>query len=307
MREHPTTLAARVRAHAWNYVFAAPMITLFFLFTLYPLFNILVVSLYDWDGSGSPEKWIGLANFRETVADPYYWKAMGNTLVFALAHVAMQVPIALVVAVILNNRYFGARNLYRLLFFLPVITTTSVIGLVMTTVFDPLSGPLNGFLAGLGLIDSPVLFLSSPRLALPTVIAVSVWKHIGVSLIYWLAALQTIPSEVYESAEMDGASKIQQFLRITVPIIAPIGAIIALFAFKNGLYPFDIVQTMTAGGPAFSSEVVDTYIYRYAFNPGQGVVRYGFASAAGLVFAVLVILVTTGLGKSVQKPRAAPL
>jgi raffinose/stachyose/melibiose transport system permease protein len=246
-----TGLIARVSAHRWHYAFVARMAALFVVFTLYPLHSISVVSLYEWDGVGKPDKFIGLANFREAILDPYYWRAMANTLVFAASHLVVQVPGALILAVILNARHFRLTNVYRLLVFLPVITTTAVIGLVMTTIFDPLSGPLNAALKGLGVVREPVLFLSSPRLSLPTVIFVSIQKNVGISLIYWLAALQTIPSELYESAEIDGAGRLQQFLRITVPMIAPIGAIIALFAFKNGLYPFDVVQTMTGGGPAF--------------------------------------------------------
>lgn len=167
----------------------------------------------------------------------------------------------------------------------------------MTMVFDPVNGPINMVLKGIGIIEQPIEFLSSPSLAMPTVIAVSLWKTIGTSLIYWLAALQTVPKDVYESAKIDGATPFQTFSRITLPLVAPFGAVIALFAFKNGLYPFDIVKTMTNGGPSFATDVMDTYIYRYAFNAEQSIIRYGFSSAAGVFFAILIVFITLGVNR----------
>jgi len=276
----------------WNYLFLLPMIVLFFIFTIYPIYNIITYSFFEWDGFGALTKAVGFSNYKEVLSDPYYWNAFKNTITFALSHLVLQTGISLIMAVALNSLKNKISNFYRLMIFLPVITTTAIIGLVMNMIFSPINGPINLFLKEIGLINRPIMFLSSPDLALFTTIAVSLWKTIGVSLVYWLAALQTVPQDVYESAKMDGANMFQVFFRITLPIIAPFGAVIGLFAFKNGLYPFDIVKTMTNGGPAFASDVIDSYIYRYAFNAEQSVIRYGFASAGGISFAIIIITIT---------------
>ncbi len=288
----------------WNYAFLLPMLVLFVMFTLYPIYNIISYSFYEWDGFGPLNKFVGLRNYKEAISDPYYWKALKNTLVFAASHLLFQAGISLLIAVALNNTTAKLKNIYRLMIFLPVITTTSVIGMVMAMIFGPINGPINMALTELGIIKKPIMFLSSPDLSLWSTIAVSIWKNIGVSLVYWLAALQTVPRDVYKAAKIDGANSVQTFWRITLPIIAPFGLVIALFAFKNGLYPFDIVKTMTNGGPAFASDVIDTYLYRYAFNPEQSVIKYGFASAGGIFFALVVIgitLIFNGITARVQE------
>ncbi len=276
----------------WNYLFLVPAVSLFVIFTLYPIYNVFLYSFYNWEGFGPLVDFVGLDNYKEALFDPYYWNAFFNTMIFSLSHLVLQSGLALLFAILLNSTTSKLKKVYRLFIFIPVITTTSIIGMVMTMIFDPVNGPVNTVLLGIGLISEPIKFLSSSDLTLGTVIGVSIWKNIGVSLVYWLAALQTVPMDVYESAKIDGANAFQTFAKITLPIIAPFGAVIALFAFKNGLYPFDIIKTMTNGGPAFSSDVMDTYIYRYAFNSEQSIIRYGFSAASGIIFSVTVVVLT---------------
>jgi len=286
------TIINKIVQHKWHYAFITPMLIMFTLFTFVPVINIVRYSFYEWDGFGPLQNYIRFENYFKTVTDPYYWNAFRNSLIFAFSHLVFEVGLSLILAVILNNLSSRARNVYRLLIFIPVITTTSVVGMVFAIILSPMGGTVNETLRQLGLIITPINFLGSKQLALPTVIMVSIWKRIGISLIYWLAALQTISPELYESSDIDGASSIQKFIHITVPMLVPIGAVIALFAFKNGLYPFDLVKTMTAGGPMFSTDVLDTYIYRYAFSSEFSVPRYGFASAAGIIFSVSIIVIT---------------
>jgi multiple sugar transport system permease protein len=137
--------------------------------------------------------------------------------------------------------------------------------------------------------QQPIEFLSSATLALPTVVAIKLWKDLGITMIYWLAALQTIPTDVYEAARMDGASAWRTFVHITLPLLRPFAVIIVLLTFVNSFAAFDIVQVMTQGGPAHASDIVETYIFRYAFNPESSTPRYGFASAAALLFGLAVL------------------
>lgn len=299
------SLRKRMRDHRWNYVFLIPFFVLLLIFTLYPVFTILRFSFYRWDGFGELTNFVGISNYVETINEPYYWNAFGNSMVFAFSHLILQTIISLLFAIGLRDSTKSMNKIYRTLIFLPVITTTAVIGVVMTLIFSPMNGPLNIILKQIGFITRPISFLSKKNLALPTVIAINLWKNIGVSMIYWLAALQTVPDDVYESAKIDGANKWQTLSKITIPLVLPFGIVIALFAFKNGLQSFDIVSTMTGGGPAFSTDVIDLYIYRYAFNPEQGVARYGFSSAASVIYTSIIVIITIVVNKIQDKSNKA--
>ncbi|WP_198536560.1 sugar ABC transporter permease [Paenibacillus sp. DMB5] len=297
-------LFKQIKKHRYHYLFVLPMLVFFAAFTLWPMIASWYYSFFNWDGIGWPTDFVGLGNFREVASDPGFWNAFMNTFLFALTHVLIQMPLALIVAVILNNQFLAGRNVYRLLLFVPVISTTAVIGVIFSILLNPLGGAINEMLLGTGLINEPINFLGSTALALPTLLAVSVWKSFGTPMIYWLAGLQTIPGELYEAAKIDGASKVQSFFRITVPMLAPIGLVITLLTFINNLDPFDLVRTMTEGGPVKATDVVQTYIFRYAFEPESGSSRYGFASAAGILFslAVLVVVIIQALtGKAARK------
>ncbi|SFM44551.1 carbohydrate ABC transporter membrane protein 1, CUT1 family (TC 3.A.1.1.-) [Paenibacillus sp. 1_12] len=283
-------LLSRMSQHTWHYIFVTPMLILFGMFTLWPMAGSIYYSFFNWDGVGAPTKFIGLGNFKEIIIDPYYWNAFKNNYIFAFSQVAIQYPLALILAMILNNILLKGRNVYRLFIFLPVITTTAVIGLVFTLLLHPVGGAISAFLKMVGM--EPINFLGNPKLALSTAIAVAIWKNIGITIIYWLAALQTVPAELYEAAKIDGATRTKALIHITIPLIAPIGSVILLLTFIGSLHPFDLIKTLTNGGPMYTTDVVDTYVYRYAFSPESNLPRYGFASAAGFLFGVTVMLIT---------------
>lgn len=292
----------RMKRHRWHYLFILPMLVLFVMFSIWPMVGSWYYAFFDWDGTGRPTNYIGLANFVEIYTDPGFWNAFKNTFLFAMSNVVIQLPLALIVAVILNHPAVKGRDVYRLLIFLPVISTTAVVGIVFVILLNPLGGPINELLMKAGLITSPINFLGSQKLALPTLLVISLWKSFGTPLIYWLAGLQTIPAELYEAAKIDGAGALQRFTRITVPLLVPIGIIIVLLTFIGNLHPFDLVKTMTEGGPVKSTDVIDTYIYRYAFETTENSnSRYGFASAAGIVFSLAVFIIVIIQAVAVKK------
>ena len=280
------------RRHALDYLFLAPMLVLFVGFTIWPILATWIYALYAWDGFEPLQTFVGLGNFVEAARDPGYWLAFAHTFTFSISAIVIQVPLALVIALILNNRLMFARNVYRILIFLPVITTTAVIGVVFDVLLDPSGGPLNSLLQDARITRQPIEFLSSATLALPTVVAIKLWKDLGITMIYWLAALQTITSDVYEAARMDGANAWRTLVHITLPLLRPFAVIIVLLTFVSSFAAFDIVQVMTQGGPGHASEIVETYIFRYAFNPESSTPRYGFASAAGVLFGLAVLGIT---------------
>lgn len=295
---------AEVVKHRWHYAFTVPMVVSLVLFTLWPIFSSWVYSFYRWDGFGPLENFVGLDNFRASIADPAFWRAFRNTFAFSAASVFVQMPLALLFALVLNNPKLFGRNVYRVLLFIPVVSTTAVVGLVFKVLLDTNRGPANTFLMSLGL-DSPVNFLGDSDTALLTVIAVETWRGLGITMIYWLAALQTIPGDVYDAAAIDGAGRWVTLRDVTLPLLKPFAIIILLLTFITSFNAFDIVQTMTGGGPNGASDIVQTYIYRYAFNPENFVARYGFASAAGLAFGLVVMVLTIIQVMIVRNRRAA--
>lgn len=282
----------RIRRHAWHYVFLAPMLLLFGAFTIWPIFASWWYSFFDWDGVGPPQDWVGYANFNEVLNSGAFWRSFRNSFLFSLVAICVEMPLALLFAIMLNNARLRGRSLYRLLLFLPVVSTTAVVGIVLAVMLDPSGGFVNELLSWTGLVDDPVNFLGSESTALPTLMAIDVWKGFGITLIYWLAALQTVPSYVYEAARVDGASGSQTLRHISLPLMAPIAVVILLLVFQRSLNTFDLVQATTRGGPNFATDVVPTYIYRYAFDPLLQAPRYGFAAAAGVVFGVLTLFLT---------------
>lgn len=279
------------------------MLVLFGAFTIWPMVSSWYYSLFEWDGFGPLSNFVGLDNYREVVASDQYWNAFKHSMYFAVVAIVIEVPLALVLAVLLNSSRLRGRNTYRLLLFLPVVTTTAVVGVVFTVLLNPLGGPINDAAQSLPGVDGPVNFLGSDSLALPTVMAVDIWKNIGITLIYWLAALQTIPADVLEAAKIDGANSMQTFRRITVPLLAPMTVIILILTFQRSLNPFDLVQTMTNGGPDGATDVAASYIFRTAFDPTFSAPRYGLASAAGVIFGTSVLVVTLAQAVVLRRMR----
>lgn len=269
-----------------------PSLVLALMFTMYPTVMSWYFSFLDWSGFSDARDFIGLANYREIVSDPMFWDAFGRSFLFVAVAVPIRLVGALLIAVVLNNQALKLGPAFRTMFFLPVVTTAAVVGVVMSVFLSPNNGPLNELLGSLGLTDAPVDFLGDPGTALYAVMGVEIWKHFGITMIYWLAALQTIPRTYYEAAEVDGAGRFQILRHITVPILLPFAAIITLLTAKNTLHVFGIVQAMTAGGPFFSTELMEVFIYRTAFAPDSGSVpRLGYASAAGVVFGITIMVI----------------
>ncbi|MFE9958094.1 carbohydrate ABC transporter permease [Micromonospora sp. NPDC005299] len=276
------------RTNLWIWLFLTPTVVLYGLYTVYPIIVSYWYSFLDWNGFDSEKTFVGLRNYREVLADPLFWNTFKITLLFMVVTVPIKVISTLLVAILLNSPKMPFRSLFRTAFFLPVVTTTAIVGVVMQLVFDPASGPVNLLLVKLGIVDEGINFLGDSSTALWTVVGVYVWKWFGITLIYWLAALQTIPDELYEAASIDGASSLVLMRRITLPLLKPFTVIITLLTLESTLKIFDLMLTMTGGGPFYSTEVVEIYIYRWAF--AATVPQLGFASAAAVIFGLFVCL-----------------
>jgi multiple sugar transport system permease protein len=277
------------RLDIWIWGFLTPTVVLYGLYTVYPIIASYWYSFVEWNGFEADKEFVGLRNYQEVLADPLFWNTFKITVLFMVATVPIKVISTLFVAILLNSPKMPFRGLFRTAFFLPVVTTTAIVGVVMQFVFDPASGPVNLLLMKLGLVDEGINFLGSSSTALWTVVGVYVWKWFGITLIYWLAALQTIPDELYEAARIDGASPWGLMRWITMPLLKPFTIIITLLTLESTLKIFDLMLTMTNGGPYYSTEVVEIYIYRWAF--AATVPQLGFASAAAVIFGLFVCFV----------------
>ncbi|WP_147264072.1 carbohydrate ABC transporter permease [Desertihabitans brevis] len=275
----------------WCYLFLLPALVLTAMFSFYPMVMSWVYSTMDWSGFSDDMSFVGLANYAELVRDRFFWDSFGRSAVFVLVGTPVRVGLALLLAIVLNRQVLRLSVAFRTMFFLPVMASASIIGVVMTFVLSPSNGPVNAVLAGSGVVDAPVGFLSDPDLALWTALVVHGWKNFGTTMIYWLAALQTVPEEYYEAARLDGAGAWALMRHITLPILVPFAVIIIVLTAKENLHAFAIVQAMTQGGPYFRSEVIEIYIFRTAFAPDGGALpRLGYASAAGCFFGTATLL-----------------
>ncbi len=299
----PRPLAGRLWDDRWIYLFLLPTAILYTLYTLWPIAASYWYSLLDWNGFSRDRAFVGLANYRAALDDPLFWQAFRQTFLFMVVTVPIRVALALAAAVALNNPRLPFATLFRTALFLPVVTTTAIVGVVMGFIFDPVGGPVNLLLLRAGLVERAVNFLGDSDSALWTVMGVHVWKWLGVTLVYWLAALQTVSEDVYEAARVDGANGWRVFRDITLPLLKPFTVIIVLLTAVDTLQVFDLVLTMTNGGPFFSTEVVETYIYRQAF--AATIPRLGYASALAVIFGLATLLLALGQAGGLRWARRA--
>jgi raffinose/stachyose/melibiose transport system permease protein len=293
LAESRSSLLRAIWAARWCYLFMLPSLVLTGMFSLYPTVASWYFSLFDWTGINNNMYYIGLQNYLELIHDQYFWGAFGRSIVFMVTSVPLELGLSLVVAVILNDRALKLAPLYRTLFFIPVVTTTAIMAIVMSFVFGAYNGPVNVALIDLHIISQPIDFLGDPHTALYTAVVIAVWKWFGQPMVYWLAGLQTIPEVLYEAARVDGAGWWRILRSITLPLLAPFGVLILLIVAVGNLQVFALIQAMTNGGPFFSTETMELYIYRTAFaaTPGyMGQPRLGYASAAGVVFGLCIMV-----------------
>ncbi|WP_438447254.1 carbohydrate ABC transporter permease [Gorillibacterium sp. sgz5001074] len=277
----------------FSYSFLAPSIILTAVLGLYPIAWAMRYMFYDYKGYGQ-EKFIGFDNFRQIAEDGLFWDSVKTTFIYAGGKVLVSLPLALLLAVVLNRGLRG-RNVLRAIYFMPTIISSAVMAVVFFTIFNSYNGILNQFLMKYHLISKSIDWLG-PDHALFTVIIVAVWGAVGNYMLLFLAGLQNIPDDIYESASLDGAGKVQQFWYITIPMLGPVLQIIIMLAIINALKGYESIMVMTGGGPVGKTEVMYLYVYKLFFptaaDAGGAVQQIGYGSAVGFVTALIVGAVT---------------
>lgn len=267
----------------WAYIFLLPNLLLFSIFTVYPVFASFYYSLNKWT-LHSPMEFLGLANYRALINDPIFLKVLGNTLYYTAGIIPFQTALGLLIAIGLNQRIRFMTG-YRALYFVPVVTSMVAVSIVWQWMYQPQYGVINSLLRIVG-IEGPN-WLFSKTWAMPSVIAMSIWKNVGYSIVLYLAALQSVPESFYESAMIDGANGWNQFWHITLPIISPTTFFIIVLSVIGSFQAFDQIYVLTQGGPARATSVIVHYLYENGFQW----FNMGYAAAiAYVLFALLFIL-----------------
>ena len=260
--------------YLWNrqqkiapYIFIAPFYILFTVFMGYPLISSLTLSLHEMRGFQS-RIFVGLGNFTDLFRDLIFWKSLWNTAYFALGTLTIQLPLALLLAILLNSKFVRGKNFLRLAFFTPVLVAGVFIAIIFNLIYDQRSGLINNEFI---LFGKEISWLSEEKYVMPAVILTGVSQWTGFNMIYFLAGLQGIRQELYEAAAVDGANWWQSFIHITLPSLRPVIAFVVVVSMIGSLQLFDLPFILTDGGePADAGSTIVMYLYKNGFQLRRG-------------------------------------
>ncbi len=267
------------------YIFITPTMLIFTTFVLIPIVYAAYISFFKWNGISEPE-FNGIRNYTRLFEDDVFWTSLKNTILFTLGVVPLSMSLGLLAAIGLNRKNLPGRGMLRAIYFLPFVISGVATATTAGWIFGDSFGIVNKVLVELGL--SKVQWLTNRHIALLTVIVTTVWIRMGFCMLIYLAGLQSIPSDLIEAAKVDGASKRQQFFRITLPLLKPTTFLLLVLNVIYSFEVFDLVFVMTNGGPGYSTTVLTIFIYNAAFQT-QSV---GYASAIGMVFMIIIMSIT---------------
>jgi putative chitobiose transport system permease protein len=263
------------------YAFLLPALVLLIAFTFYPVTIGTALSLFEYNGI-APPRFVGFANFRALWTDRYFWIALQNSVKY-LAVVPVLQGSAIVLAILMHRSARGLGWL-RAAYYLPVVTSIVVVGILWRWLYDD-AGLVNFILLRLRLLHGPVHWLASPGIALYAVMFVTLWKGLGYYMVIYLAGLTAIPPEYAEAAAIDGASWLQQLWRVTVPLLRPSILLATTLSAISALRVFEEVYVMTSGGPVYATYTIFYYMFDQAFDA----LHLGYAAAVGVVLAAVTI------------------
>lgn len=292
----PSRVPAKRRISRWQRrerwtarLMTLPQVIPFITFGLIPIGWVVWISFTTYDGFGHPT-FVGLQNYRLLWADSQWWHAVWVTFVFGFGKIIIEIPLALLLAVLLNKTGPG-RGLFGTILFIPNCVSIAVMGIVFYYLLSPNSGAINEVLQKLHIISHPIDWLGGYHTALASLIGVGVWASLGLNTILFLVGLQTVPRELEESARIDGANEWQRFRHVALPALAPVLRVVVVLTLVFSMRSFDLVKTLTNGGPAGQTDVMFTYIFSYFFSSTRGV-QFGYASAMAVVASGIISLVS---------------
>lgn len=275
----------RKKRNLVSYLFILPTMALNLVFFIYPFLQTVAMSFFDWPMLGE-KKFIFLGNYITLFQDKQFWSSLWFTMKYALFVTPCLFILAFVLALLINGKFAGV-NLFRSIYYAPVVISMTCCSMVWLWIYNDLYGVLNYMMQALGIIDDPILWMNSSSTSLPAVIFMVTWKMAGFSMLIILAAFQSVDEQVYEAAAVDGANKVTQFFRITLPIIRPQVALALIMSVIGSVLAFEQFLIMTKGGPAQETTTIVHYIYNTSFK----YFKMGYGSAITMVLlAVLALL-----------------
>ena len=275
-----------------GYLFVLPYVVFFLAFVAYPLMFSIVLMFNRWN-IVTPMEWIGLKNFIRLIHDPLFVKSLGNTAIFLLIHIPLQIVVALALALLLNSKV-RLRFFFRAVYFMPVVVSGVVVTILWQQLYSYDYGILNNLLVAVGLPRVP--WLVDAAYAMPSIALMATWKNVGIYIVLFLVGLQSIPAELYEAASLDGASRTRKFLHVTLPMLNPTIIAIVILSTIGGFSLFIEPYVLTGGGPMQSTLSTMLYIYNQAFYFDH----MGYAATLGIVFAVIILSVVAVQRKVIE-------
>lgn len=291
------------RGHNPSYRYAArlfltPALTAIFLFFFLPVLAAFVISFTDLDiyalADSARLRFIGLDNYRRLIGDPLFWTAMKNTFYFVVTATPLSIAVSLAAAILLNSRLIRFKAIFRLNYFLPVVTTLVAVAVIWRFIYHPRFGLLNYALGFVGI--NPIDWLGDPRWAMPAIILMAVWKNFGYNMIIFIAGLQNISDELYEAAQIEGAGPWKQFKYVTLPLLAPTTLFVSLITMIGFFQLFAEPYVMTQGGPVNKTLSIVLYMYQEGFR------WWNMGYSAAIAFVLFgVIFIFTAIQLKIRK------
>jgi multiple sugar transport system permease protein len=277
------------------YLLVSPYIIYFLVFVAFPVGFSIYLTFNNWNII-SPMEYTGLSNYKRLFQDAIFWKSILNTLIFLVIHIPLQIIVALFLAELLNQK-IKFKGFFRAAYFLPVIVSGVVVTILWQQLYGFDTGLLNRILVKTGL--GKIGWLTDPNWAMPSIAVMATWKNVGLYIVLFLVGLQTVPPQYYEAADLEGATHLQKFFNITLPIINPTIFMVVILSTIGGFSLFIEPYVMTGGGPLNSTVSAVLYIYK------QGFFYYhmGYASTLGFFFALLILAVIMIQKKIIEKDK----
>lgn len=282
-------MISKINKSNYGYLFIAPFFIGFGIFGLIPILYTFYLSFTKWDGFTDPV-YVGLTNYSRLLHDTYFYQTIGNTLIIWVMSIVPQLIVALVLAIILNEKFIRGKHFFRAVYYFPHIITPITLGVMFSLMFDWQTGSVNKVLMDIGIVSEPVNWFSSPWWSRTIVAAVICWQYFGFNLIVFIAGLQSISEEVYEAAKMDGANKWKSTLYITLPMLRPVFLFTFITSVIGGLQLFD-APLMLGDGPNNTTRTMVMYLYQTAFKNFD--YSYGATVAYGIFIVVMILTAIT--------------
>lgn len=275
-----------------------PATLLVLIFMVYPTVNVFFMSLFKWGGYSAEKTFVGLDNFKTLIKDMAFFRSFQNTILLIVIVTIFTLTLALIFASILTREKFKGVNLFRIIFYIPNILSIVVIAAIFSAIYDPASGLLNNLFSALRLENLQQLWLGNQKIVIYSIGAALIWQAIGYYMVMYMASMASIPESLYEASALEGASALQQFFTITLPLTwSTIRTTLTFFVISTINLSFLLVKAMTNGGPDGSTEVFLSYMYKQAYTNSS----YGYGMAIGVVVFTFSFILSAVLNRITKR------